>query len=71
MTVWTRFAAIETTAWRLLKSGGVVGIEHADAQGDSAPAVFSSRTVTPGAMCATTSIWRRYVPPATVTARKP
>jgi release factor glutamine methyltransferase len=34
--------AIEATAWRLLKPGGVVGIEHADAQGESAPAVFSS-----------------------------
>lgn len=33
--------AIEATAWRLLKPGGVVGIEHADAQGDSAPAVFA------------------------------
>ena len=33
--------AIERTAWRLLKPGGVVGVEHADAQGDSAPAVFS------------------------------
>lgn len=34
--------AIEKTAWRLLKPGGVVGIEHADAQGESAPAVFAS-----------------------------
>ena len=34
---------IESTARRLLKSGGVVGVEHADAQGDSAVAVFSSR----------------------------
>jgi len=34
--------AIEQTAWRLLKPGGVVGVEHADAQGQSAPAVFSS-----------------------------
>jgi release factor glutamine methyltransferase len=33
--------AIEATAWRLLKSGGVVGVEHADAQGESAPAVFA------------------------------
>jgi release factor glutamine methyltransferase len=33
--------AIEETAWRLLKPGGVVGVEHADAQGESAPAVFS------------------------------
>ena len=34
--------AIEKTAWRLLKPGGVVGVEHADAQAESAPAVFSS-----------------------------
>lgn len=34
--------ALEKTAWRLLKPGGVVGIEHADAQGESAPTVFSS-----------------------------
>jgi release factor glutamine methyltransferase len=34
---------IEATAWRLLKPGGVVGVEHADAQGESAPAVFGSR----------------------------
>jgi release factor glutamine methyltransferase len=34
--------AIEATAWRLLKPGGVVGVEHADAQGESAPAVFAS-----------------------------
>jgi release factor glutamine methyltransferase len=34
---------IESTAWRLLKSGGVVGVEHADAQGESAPAVFAAR----------------------------
>jgi len=34
--------AVAKTAWRLLKPGGVVGIEHADAQGESAPAVFSS-----------------------------
>jgi release factor glutamine methyltransferase len=33
--------AIEQTAWRLLKPGGVVGLEHADAQGQSAPAVLS------------------------------
>jgi release factor glutamine methyltransferase len=30
-------------AWRLLKPGGVVGAEHADAQGESAPAVFAPR----------------------------
>ncbi len=34
---------IETTAWRLLKPGGVVGVEHADAQGESAPGVFAPR----------------------------
>lgn len=33
--------AIERAAWRLLKPGGVVGVEHADVQGQSAPAVFS------------------------------
>lgn len=34
---------IEGTAWRLLKPGGAVGVEHADAQGESAPAVFGER----------------------------
>lgn len=34
---------LEQTAWRLLKPGGVVGAEHADAQGESAPEVFVSR----------------------------
>lgn len=34
--------ALETTAARLLKRGGVVGAEHADVQGESAPAVFST-----------------------------
>ena len=34
---------IERTAWRLLKPGGVVGVEHADAQGETAPAVFGHR----------------------------
>lgn len=34
---------LETTAWRLLRPGGVVGAEHADAQGESAPAVFAGR----------------------------
>ena len=33
--------AIERTAWRLLKPGGFVGVEHAEAQGAGAPAVFS------------------------------
>ena len=32
---------LETTAARLLKPHGVVGAEHADAQGESAPAVFT------------------------------
>jgi len=34
---------VDQVAWRLLKPGGVVGAEHADAQGDSAPAVFAGR----------------------------
>ncbi|MCL3839030.1 peptide chain release factor N(5)-glutamine methyltransferase [Aeromicrobium duanguangcaii] len=34
---------VEQVAWRLLRSGGVVGAEHADAQGESAPAVFTDR----------------------------
>ncbi|HWV26099.1 MAG TPA: peptide chain release factor N(5)-glutamine methyltransferase [Aeromicrobium sp.] len=34
---------LEGVAWRLLRPGGVVGAEHADAQGDSAPAVFTDR----------------------------
>ena len=34
--------AIERTAWRLLRPGGVVGVEHADAQGESAPEVFAA-----------------------------
>jgi release factor glutamine methyltransferase len=34
---------VEQTAWRLLRPGGVVGAEHADAQGESAPAVFAAR----------------------------
>jgi release factor glutamine methyltransferase len=33
---------LETVAARLLRPGGVVGAEHADLQGESAPAVFSS-----------------------------
>jgi release factor glutamine methyltransferase len=33
--------AVEQTARRLLRPGGVVGVEHADAQGESAPAVFT------------------------------
>ena len=36
---------IETTAWRLLKPGGVVGVEHADVQGESAPDIFGRRWV--------------------------
>ncbi|MBC7632474.1 peptide chain release factor N(5)-glutamine methyltransferase [Aeromicrobium sp.] len=34
---------VEQIAWRLLKPGGVVGAEHADAQGESAPDVFTAR----------------------------
>lgn len=34
---------LEQVAWRLLKPGGVVGAEHADAQGESAPEVFAGR----------------------------
>ena len=34
---------VEQTAWRLLKPGGVVGAEHADVQGESAPEVFGPR----------------------------
>jgi release factor glutamine methyltransferase len=34
---------VEATAWRLLKPGGVVAVEHADVQGESAPAVFTGR----------------------------
>lgn len=33
---------LERTAARLLKAGGVVGFEHADVQGESAPAVFAA-----------------------------
>lgn len=33
---------VETVAARLLRPGGVVGVEHADVQGESAPAVFST-----------------------------
>lgn len=33
---------LEAVAARLLRPGGVVGAEHADVQGESAPAVFSS-----------------------------
>ena len=34
--------SLEATARRLLKPGGVAGAEHADVQGESAPAVFSA-----------------------------
>lgn len=34
---------IESAAFRLLKPGGVVGVEHADAQGESAPEIFALR----------------------------
>ncbi|UYM05988.1 peptide chain release factor N(5)-glutamine methyltransferase [Solicola gregarius] len=33
---------IERVAYRLLRPGGVVGVEHADVQGESAPGVFSA-----------------------------
>jgi len=33
--------ALERTAWRLLKPGGFIGVEHAEAQSEGAPAVFS------------------------------
>jgi release factor glutamine methyltransferase len=33
---------VERTAARLLRSGGVVAVEHADAQAESAPAVFAT-----------------------------
>lgn len=33
---------IEQVAYRLLRAGGVVGVEHADVQGESAPNVFVS-----------------------------
>lgn len=35
--------ALERAAWRLLRPGGSVGAEHADAQGESAPGVFAGR----------------------------
>ena len=34
---------VERVAWRLLRPGGGVGAEHADAQGEAAPAVFTGR----------------------------
>jgi release factor glutamine methyltransferase len=34
---------VETVAARLLRPGGVAGAEHADVQGESAPAVFAAR----------------------------
>ncbi|MFT4189608.1 MAG: peptide chain release factor N(5)-glutamine methyltransferase [Aeromicrobium sp.] len=34
---------VEQAAWRLLRPGGVVAAEHADAQGESAPQVFAPR----------------------------
>jgi release factor glutamine methyltransferase len=33
--------AVERAAARLLRPGGVVGVEHADLQGESVPAVFA------------------------------
>lgn len=34
--------AVERVAYRLLRTGGVVGVEHADVQGDAAPSVFAA-----------------------------
>ena len=36
---------VERVAARLLRPGGVVGVEHADVQGESAPAVFAAAQV--------------------------
>ena len=48
---------LERRAALLLRPGGVVGVEHADVQGESAPAVFTGdRTL--GARCATTATWQ-------------
>jgi release factor glutamine methyltransferase len=33
--------ALEERAVTLLRPGGVIGVEHSDAQGESAPAVFA------------------------------
>jgi release factor glutamine methyltransferase len=33
---------LEATAARLLRPGGLVGAEHADVQGESAPGVFAA-----------------------------
>jgi release factor glutamine methyltransferase len=35
--------AVEKAAWRLLRPGGMVIVEHSDRQGESAPAVFAPR----------------------------
>ena len=35
--------AVEKAAWRLLRPGGMVLVEHSDRQGESAPAVFAPR----------------------------
>jgi release factor glutamine methyltransferase len=35
--------AVEKAAWRLLRPGGRVVVEHSDRQGETAPAVFASR----------------------------
>jgi release factor glutamine methyltransferase len=35
--------AVEGAAWRLLRPGGSVVVEHSDRQGESAPAVFADR----------------------------
>ena len=41
-TASTRCGCVERRAARLLRPGGVVGAEHADVQGESAPAVFAA-----------------------------
>jgi release factor glutamine methyltransferase len=35
--------AVERAAWRLLRPGGLVVVEHSDRQGETAPAVFAPR----------------------------
>ena len=56
---------LEQRAARLLRPGGVVGAEHADVQGESAPAVFAARGA--GSTSPTTATSR--VGRAIVTAR--
>jgi release factor glutamine methyltransferase len=42
---------VERVAARLLRPGGVVGVEHADVQGESAPGVFAARPGAAGRWC--------------------